>query len=431
MAQVKFWLLILGLALAAWLTACSAANTGDDPGSSPGQAQDDDNDDASPGDDDDNDSTAMPVDYIAVGRAALRDAVAPLLDYHAGLGQNVWYADTETIADDLSGEDLPAKIRAYLQQAYDPERLQFVQLVGANDQLPARWVSPDPNYLTEYTCLTDAYYSDLDSEFDKDGDGRYGEWDGDDINWTEEMYVGRLPYDDPETVAFVAEKIVAFAREDAPYKQTALLAAANIAVNGDGALVEEAIDQWVLDPGGYDAYRLYQCCNPFFEPDEYLTRETLLNRLVQHTPGFLLMTVHGNAGCAYAGDPVLCNTDEQYFDGETQTVMLSSGCSNGDLEELDSLGAAMLRSGAAAFLGSTTYTNPGYFGEGSLIFPMMVENTLNKNRPLGIALAKTRGKYMDLYFNPAGFYDIGMYWMNFYGFTLMGDPAMTYWHDKP
>jgi Peptidase family C25 len=424
-------LLLLLVALVVALLACDdgEASSADDDAT----ATDDDDDN---NDDDDNDTDAPPAvqlppaetygaDYIAVGSAELLAAAQPLLDFHAAAGMNVWTADLAMITA-RPGPDVAAQVRAYLQTASDPGRSQYVLLVGSNRTIPARYVDPDPVWVGVYAGLTDVYYSDLDGDFDADGDSRYGEWGEDIYDATPEMFVGRLPFDDAATIAAVAEKIVAFASADADYKHDTLLAAANIAIPGDAAIIMELIERFAIAPYGFGSHTMYED-GGFIPPDEILTHKSFVGRLRDHPPGFAVWASHGDAYCSYADEAMICSEDAVLLPTDRPGIMASSGCDNADLSKDANLGAALLSSGAVAFIGSTTNTDPGKLGEGSLVFMVMVDRTLNANRPLGEALAIAKGRYMDLFFREDGFYDVGLFWMNFFGFTLLGDPAMRYW----
>ena len=432
MQTIKPLLAILLLLLALFAGACHDQN--DDPSTGSGQADDDAaTDDDDNDDDNDDDDTAEPPpgeeDYFVVGPATLIEAAAPLLGHHGGAGKNVVPLDLDALSGASGSIELAEQVRGFLQDLHDPNRRQYVLILGGQHTLPAMYLDPDPNWPGLYAGLSDVYYSDLAGDFDFDGDGNFGEWADDVYDYAPEMFVGRLPFDDPVEVARVAAKIVAFATADADHKWDTLLAAANIAISGDAAIIMEMMRRWVIAPNAYDCWTMYEA-GGFIEPDQTLSHEAFVSRVADQPPGLAVWASHGDSYCAYADGPIVCNTDAALFDDARPGVMMSSGCRNADLSKEENLGAALLARGAVAFVGSTTVTDPGLLGEGSVVFLVMIDRTINGNAPLGVALAAARGRYMELFFQPDGFYDVGLFWMNFFGFTLFGDPAMRYWADE-
>jgi len=111
-------------------------------------------------------------------------------------------------ADD--GDDRPARIRAWLRQIYDLENPGYLLLIGdptpEHRGVPMRRTEPLANLLPYYPPAlaglldhvpTDQYYADLESSWDCDGDGQFGE-QPDDMgdgcaDFGPELIVGRIP----------------------------------------------------------------------------------------------------------------------------------------------------------------------------------------------------------------------------------------------
>jgi len=387
---------------------------------------DDDTVDDDTGDDD---TVVEEEEFIAVGPVALADSVDTLLALHEGQGMTVWYEDTETIDLMFSGVDLPAKIRAYLQSVLDPARRQFVMLVGSHGTLPMRLVDPDPEHPGEYDCYTDVYYADLAGDFDLDGDGIYGEYGQDDYDWQPEMHVARLPFDNPDTLEFVADKIATFALDDPAYKWDGLLGAGIIAIPNDSAIIIEMIHNFIIEPAGMDAYRMYQPPSLIL-PDAWLIDDSLVKYWGANPSGFVMWASHGSSECAFAGNAFICFDDAPSLSDEQPSVIYSSSCSNGNITNPNNLGMALLHHGGVTFVGSTAVTHPGDIGEASLVFLLMVDHTVVQNTPLATAMGDSKARYMDIYF-PLAWYDAGLYLRNFFGFNMLGDPALRYWNERP
>lgn len=117
-----------------------------------------------------------------VGRADLW----PLIELKQMEGYQLETISTQLIEVSVSGRDLPEKIRNWLKgrwEDYDPAPV-YALLVGRHDVIPARQVGWEGD-LAHRTpeqegyapaVLTEWYYADLDSDWDSDGDGFYGEY---------------------------------------------------------------------------------------------------------------------------------------------------------------------------------------------------------------------------------------------------------------
>ncbi len=131
-----------------------------------------------------------------------------LPDYLAALEarglQPTLVTDQELAA--LHGEPpdlLPQKLRAWLILNREPLGLRYALLVGNPDpghgDLPMLATHPyqpgEADFVDEIP--TDAYYADLSGAWDLDGDGRFGEWQGDrgplGVDFYPELLVGRIP----------------------------------------------------------------------------------------------------------------------------------------------------------------------------------------------------------------------------------------------
>lgn len=118
----------------------------------------------------------------------------------------------EDILASYAGEDDAARLRAYLQDAH-AAGARWVLLGGDEDIIPIRYayqanVTKIPNICDQQIC--DLYYSDLTGIWDYDGDGIYGEMTSDRPDLYPEVYVGRVPAENPEEVQIWVEKALLY-----------------------------------------------------------------------------------------------------------------------------------------------------------------------------------------------------------------------------
>ncbi|HRU70554.1 MAG TPA: C25 family cysteine peptidase [Kiritimatiellia bacterium] len=147
-------------------------------------------------------NTAGPWNLQALCEARARSGYAPAI------------VSVEWVADQYDGVDLPAKIRAFLQEAYARWRFRDLLIVGTFELIPARklYVSVADILSTQTAEIpSDAiYYGCLDGPFDGNGNGRYGEitdgLNGGDVDLTAEVMVGRFPVATAEELAHMVRK---------------------------------------------------------------------------------------------------------------------------------------------------------------------------------------------------------------------------------
>ncbi|KKL06086.1 hypothetical protein LCGC14_2599540, partial [marine sediment metagenome] len=123
------------------------------------------------------------------------------------------------------GRDKAEKIRKMIKSYYQTENIQWVLLAGdaTEDLIPIRYVyNPDTiehsgseyNGYDEYLKPTDFYYADLTGSWDEDGDGKWGESSRynshgvDEISWSPEVYVGRLPASNADELEIMINKTI-------------------------------------------------------------------------------------------------------------------------------------------------------------------------------------------------------------------------------
>jgi len=80
-----------------------------------------------------------------------------------------------------------------------------------------RYCYPDPkNHIRsndtnkDGSVPTDYYYADLTSDWDSDKDGYYGEYQQDNVDFENELIVGRIPFDDINTIKEILDRSIEF-----------------------------------------------------------------------------------------------------------------------------------------------------------------------------------------------------------------------------
>ena len=117
------------------------------------------------------------------------------------------------------GPDLPYKIHKHLENLEKAsENLTWVLLVGDSQHIPVRYLRANGEaYGFDKDYAGDFYYTGLDSDWDTNGNGIYGEYttsSGYEADLYTDAYVGRWPVDNRTQVAWLVDKVLNY--EKAP-----------------------------------------------------------------------------------------------------------------------------------------------------------------------------------------------------------------------
>ncbi|MGB5911953.1 MAG: C25 family cysteine peptidase [Promethearchaeia archaeon] len=130
---------------------------------------------------------------------------------------------------EYSGRDDTERIRNMIKSYYERENIKWILLIGdaQEDLIPIRYVyNPDVVIMgpeesehlnwDDYYKPTDFYYADLNGSWDEDNDDIFGESaeynknGKDEIEWTPEAYVGRLPADSATELEIMVNKTLKY-----------------------------------------------------------------------------------------------------------------------------------------------------------------------------------------------------------------------------
>ena len=157
---------------------------------------------------------------IVINDSSYLDAVAPLVEWKN-------YKGVKTIVSynysNYEGRDKAEKIRNMIKSYYESDNLKWVLLAGDAEEnlIPIREVfNPDTAEIEgeseysnwdEYYKPTDFYYADLTGSWDDNNNGKFGEsatksGNNDEISWIPEVYVGRLPANNPSELSYMINK---------------------------------------------------------------------------------------------------------------------------------------------------------------------------------------------------------------------------------
>ncbi len=347
------------------------------------------------------------------------------------------------------GSNDPKEIRNYLKKHFSSGYLLILGNVGL---IPRPFMYPSEkvhrrSFDSPGATETDLYYGLLSENIDKDGDGFPGElWD-DRVKINPDLIVGRIPFDDNESIERYLDAEKAFERNP---PQVALLAATFISYpgekylsakifNGDGAREENLIGSLLpvktvklFDKSG-SFPSVYKCTAPLNESNFYKFAKNV---------GFTDWVAHGSPYGAY--NTVWNDTnkngipDESYSfdefvsarsDKKASGIIFSGSCLNENGSK--NVGITLLKNGAVAFLGSTEISfSPSYFTEKNDGGTGSINYYFVKNLVSGETVGRALYSSFQYFFNNLLFADLedpveGSL-MDIYDYNIYGDPAIKW-----
>jgi len=137
-------------------------------------------------------------EYVIITNEALVPAFERFANWKRRKGMTVGIITIEYIKAQYSGDltsgiyDIPGKVRQFLKNSY-AAGTRYVLIGGDENIVPARYACVNENNDTyDYKIPTDYYYSELNGNWNYDGDQYYGEYQGDKVTFDQQLYVGRL-----------------------------------------------------------------------------------------------------------------------------------------------------------------------------------------------------------------------------------------------
>jgi len=146
---------------------------------------------------------------------SFEDGFNDLVNYYYSIGLNSQIKSTEDINSEMSGYDLPEKIRNFIKQEYQNNGIEYVLLGGTEQWVPSRAFFCEVDYGTggieeeDSTIPADLYYGGLDGSDDANGNHIYGEV-ADSVDMLPEIAVGRFPFTTQADLASMVHKTVSY-----------------------------------------------------------------------------------------------------------------------------------------------------------------------------------------------------------------------------
>ncbi len=256
--------------------------------------------------------------WLVITTKDLRPAFERLVNHRTTAGLPAGLRTMESIRDAYPGEDDAAKVREAIRDAYQNHGTTFVLLGGddmRDDGTPLVPIRHCPGY---DNMPSDWYFGALDDEWDKDGDGTLCE--DNEVDFYEEVHIGRATIDTAEEADRFIDKLLAYeAGLPEPRRNDLVFMGEKLddSTYGDDAMEETA----AIIPGTYAIEKLYA------RPETF-TKANVISSLDRGPH----MTNHlGHAGSDYVMG--LGIGDVENLINETPFFSYSQGCYAGAFDQ--------------------------------------------------------------------------------------------------
>ena len=353
------------------------------------------------------------------------------------------------INEQEKGTSLELKIRNYIKEHYLGWATKYVMLIGDTRILPMCYMYPEPNETRDEDSKsryigrtpTDFFYSELDSNWDYDEDGLLGEYGEDTeyiLDFYPDVFVGRVPFSDPDSVSKVLKNAIEYEQSGDVFRKSALLVGAMLyyaeegTTRQDGALALSFARDNYLAPANFMVTSMFEkegTNSSIFESDLPLTNENFSYSLKSGKYGLILLNAHGSPQYIARKYWVDNNGDGKIESGEVKwidlltptdlngyelspSIFYSASCETA-WPEKNSFAKATLSKGAAAYIGASRIS----YGGGTIdpILENFVKHFTVDSFGLGDSLA------ISLFEAPHfSVYDF----VNLYDYNLYGDPSL-------
>ncbi len=365
------------------------------------------------------------------------------VSFYQARGLRTHVVDLETVLSTMEGQDNAEKLRNFIIQEYEDNGIMMVNLGGDVPDIPYRglycYVTSGGGDKEDNDIPADLYYAALDGNWNDDGDNRWGEIGEDDL--LPEIGIGRMCFSNQSELDNMLHKAMTYQTEpvlgefrdvimagehlyDDPMSNGSQYLELLIGTHDDNGYTTTGI------PEEYNFTRLYE--------EEGNWSGSLLRNAINQGTQYVHHDGHANTNYVAGwtnGDITNNNFSSVNGVDHNYTFFHTSGCICGDFSS-DCILERMTKIAnfAVATFGNSRY---GWFNEGQTEGPAIhlareTEDAYYNDRiPYGgMALRESKIETAP-WVNAPGQWEEGALRWNFYDLNMMGDVAVSPWHDEP
>ena len=382
-------------------------------------------------------------DYVVITDENLKDSFDNLIDWKTKKGVKSISVTVESIDGNYTGIDTQEKIRNFIIDAYFDWGITYVLLGGDSNVVPYRGVYGIVNKglsgeEEDFDMPCDMYYSNLDGNWDDDGDGIYGEGSsadggtgtaGEEADLEAEIYIGRAPVDTIAEVVNFVNKVIFYERTPiTDYLENGLFCASKLDDVTDGAVTSDNIINNKI-PGDFAITTLYEndaSANNSEMTIQINNGQNIVNIIGHGSPTSLGLAHEDYTDTFDSSDVDILLNGFRYF------LIYSVGCDSNSYD-LDSISEHFINNignGAFAYLGNSRY---GWYERGQPGVGASEKLNVEFFDALYTENIQTLGKaFQDSKEDLISDVDAieAMRWC-YFSLTLLGDPETPIWTDSP
>ena len=365
------------------------------------------------------------IDYLIITDASFVPTFQELADWKILKAISTDIKDVSWVLSNYPGSDDQERIRNCIRDYYANYGTKWVLLGGDTDIIPHR--SAQISSIGELIPC-DQYFSDLDSNWDANGNHIYGEW-ADSVDMYPDVFVGRAPSNDvSQAQTFVNKCLVYETNPPIDYQTKTLYAAEELWPGTDAAVLKNYIDSSFV-PDYFQATKLY-------ETSGNLNRATF-GAALNEGQNIVNHNGHGNFDVISIGPEAWFSSD---MDGLVNTprysLFYTIGCITAAID-VDCIGEHFVNNpdgGGFAYCGNSRFGwgLPGYPLEGpGAEFDIEFFRVLfhSGDYQVGKTLGNSKLPFIPIAQQHSG---LGVYYRwTVYTLLLLGDPTLELWTDIP
>ncbi len=382
-------------------------------------------------------------ELLVVVKQQWADQFDDYVDFYQARGLRTRIATLEDILATMEGQDNPEKLRNYIIQEYEENGIMMVNLAGDVPDIPYRGFYCDVysggEHKIDNDIPSDIYFAALDGTWNDDGDNKWGEIGEDDL--LPEIGIGRMCFSTQTELDNLMHKAFTYQTEpvlgefqkiilggehlyDDPETNGSQYLELLIGTHDDNGYTTTCI------PEDYEFTRLYE--------EEGNWSGSLLRSAVNQGSQYVHHDGHANTN--YVAGWTNSDITNNNFSGvngidHNYTFFHTSGCICGDFTS-DCILERMtqIANFCVATFGNSRY---GWFNEGQTEGPAIhlqretIDAYYHDRIPYG-GMALKEGKIQTApWVTAPGQWEEGALRWNFYDLNMMGDVAVSPWHDEP
>ncbi|MCK4234003.1 VCBS repeat-containing protein, partial [candidate division WOR-3 bacterium] len=370
----------------------------------------------------------LPKDFLVITSDDLLQSFENLTKMKRKRGLITSIITTTWIESNYPGRDLPERIRNFIKDAYMHWGVSWVLIGGDVTIVPTRFAQ-FKSWEYNGRVPTDLYYSDLDGDWDNNGNGIFCEClygsNVDSVDGNPDIFVGRIPVEACNEVDNYIDRIICYEdNPDSAYIPKALFLGASIysgGTDGWGAIKSEYLIENYI-PSYIMPYKLYAPqIDTFQTPPRWVGDEKLnrINTISNINQGYNIINHIDHGAYDAIGTGVLSGGDYfHWYDADALTnstkpsIIWSISCSPNAFD-MNSVSEHFVNSpGGLAFIGNSRTGWTSQIFQDYTFFESIFSDSITN---LGAAFASTL--YNSLY------YRVSM--------NLLGDPSVYVWTDIP